>query len=233
MTCQSEFLSPQERGQLLRVAKCSYNFLAKGWQLPREDDRLFHLFNTFEEEIECLYFPISGIAALQHIPKIGRPVDTAFSPPGPVRCSNYWFRPALCRRHRPARPQSPLWIHITAKSRKPHPRCFLIQPHRSFYFLRPQRRTNPKVKDGNSWKLKSWSVRSPTHGKFSQRVLGGKNIAARADRTGRRQRVGRTPAAFLYSLAAPGAPAAYPPWRHRPPRAASIAICHATASCSD
>src|ERR1700694_2785567 len=26
---------------------------------------------------------------------------------GPVRCSNYWFRPALCLRHRPARPQRP------------------------------------------------------------------------------------------------------------------------------
>src|ERR1700674_536441 len=26
---------------------------------------------------------------------------------GPVRCSNYRFRPALCLRHRPARPQSP------------------------------------------------------------------------------------------------------------------------------
>ena len=29
------------------------------------------------EEIERVYFPISGIASLQHIPKTGRPVDTA------------------------------------------------------------------------------------------------------------------------------------------------------------
>jgi hypothetical protein len=96
--------------------------LAKGWQLPREDDRLFHLFDAVEEEIERLYFPISGVASLQHISKTGRPVDTAFSPPQRI----VGIKVLLC----------PL---------------------------------------ADSWKI-------------SQRTLGGRNIAARADRVGRRQR---------------------------------------------
>jgi hypothetical protein len=33
---------------------------------------------------------------------------------GPVRCSNYRFRPVLCLSHRPARPQRPRWINVTA-----------------------------------------------------------------------------------------------------------------------
>jgi hypothetical protein len=129
-------LEPAGKKPIATSSEVFLQFFDQRMAPPREDDRLFHLFNTVEEEIECLYFPISGIAALQHIPKTGRSVDTAFSPPGPFRYSNYRFRPALCLRHRPARPQSPRLDQHHSKSHgnPAHPRCFLSNPHWSTIF---------------------------------------------------------------------------------------------------
>jgi hypothetical protein len=91
----------------------------------------------------------------------------------------------------------------------------------------------------NNWKLKAWSVRSPTHGKFRKskfrKILAGRNIPR-----GRTEMIGSVSAfrsgscgPFGRSLirhrtahqwrplfsSAPRAPAAHPPWRRRPPRA--------------
>jgi hypothetical protein len=56
MTCQSEFLSPQERSQLLRVAKCSCNFLTKGWRLrARTTDCSICLIPSKRKSSACIF----------------------------------------------------------------------------------------------------------------------------------------------------------------------------------